>query len=50
MRKRFEFKLLKGCTKRLCYKALQNGRIKTAKKIHKTLELEEKQVGLLLKA
>lgn len=37
----FGFKFLKGCAKRLCYKALQGGRINTAEKIKTTLVVEE---------
>nr|YP_636465.1 hypothetical protein StpuCp102 [Staurastrum punctulatum]AAX45778.1 hypothetical protein [Staurastrum punctulatum] len=39
----FDFSFLKGCAKRLCYKALQGGRIDTAVKIQRTLKLEEAQ-------
>lgn len=45
LQKDFSFDFLKKCAKRLCYKALQGGRIDTVEKIRKTLAPEEGQVG-----
>jgi hypothetical protein len=44
LQEEFDFPLLKGCAKRLCYKALQGGHIDTAVRIHETLSIEEGQV------
>ena len=45
IREEFGFDFLKKCAKRLCYKALQGGRIDSVGKIHKTLAPEETQSG-----
>lgn len=45
LEEKFGFNFLKACAKKLCYKALQGGRIDTVKKIHNTLKENEAQVA-----